>query len=768
MSLPRTPANTNRTMLVLSPQPDNSRQQFNLSLIELEDFTTSLISNDNTRTQTNANPQVLAHDNINNNIQPLPALINEISDILLDPLVENQYGYFKEEIRKRFTDSADKQLEKALSQLTLGNQKPSQLLRKMRALVAGRASEDILRVRWLSLLPLDVQRILKATRFTTLSDFTPVADELMEVSSTASVMAASSHARFAVQKSSDPVTTELAELRQAMTQLINLNRTMAESLERLHISSRSKSRSRAPSISRSSSPAPQVLAVGDSAFNNNDHDIREHHLFFFDPLTKTQFLVNTGSVISIIPRAATQPQERPAELKLYAANDVQTAIIGADFLVHFGLLVDLQDRSLFDKTTNLQAPGQLSSFHKYIDVTKPAAIPSISTSSRTAHHIPTTGPPVAERPRRLAGEKLQAAKDNFDLLLQYGVIRPSSSSWASPVHMVPKKNGGWRATGDYRQLNRQTLPDRYPIPHIEDVIQSCHGSSIFTTLDLVRAYNQIPVATDDIAKNAVTTPFGLFEFVGMPPGLCNAAQTFQRHMDGLRDIDFAAYYIDDIIIFSKDPEEHQGHVETILKLLLDNHLSINPSKCQFGQEESPPPAKVETILQFPKPETIEDLRRFLGMVNYYRRCIPQAAAIQAPLNDHLKNAKKKDKREVPWTPESEAALELCKQRVASAVRASFLFHAAPLALSTDASDSVIGAALEQFVNDNWQPLGFFSRKLSPTETRYSTYDRELLPIFSGIKYFNHIVEGREFVVKTNHKPPSTLFINVQRKHHRDR
>lgn len=344
--------------------------------------------------------------------------------------------------------------------------------------------------------------------------------------------------------------------------------------------------------------------------------------------------------------------------------------------------------------------------------------------------------------------------------------QPGSGQWASAMHLVEKKDGGWRICGDYRRLNKITVPDKYPISHLQDFAHRLHGCSIFSTIDLTHAYHQIPMAASDREKTALITPFGLFEFNVMPFGLKNAAQSFQRFMDTvLRGLDFCFCYLDDILIASQTESEHKEHLKQVLQRLREYGLSINVEKCNLGQQEvkylgctitkdgtKSIQAKVNAVLQIEKPKTVGELRRILGMINFYRRFLPAAAKTQAPLHALTHGAKKKDKRPLEWNREAEQAFEDCKKQLAEATLLAHPAENVPLTLSTDASEFAMGAILEQHINGNHQPLGFFSKKLTQTQTKYSVYDRELLAIYEAIKFFRYMVEGRDLTVRTDHKP----------------
>ncbi|KAJ9520381.1 hypothetical protein QJQ45_000131 [Haematococcus lacustris] len=398
----------------------------------------------------------------------------------------------------------------------------------------------------------------------------------------------------------------------------------------------------------------------------------------------------------------------------------------------------------------------------------PEDLPSGLPLARAVDHRidlePNKRPPVRST-YAMSTLELAELKQQITEMQEKGFIRPSTSPYGSGVLFVRKKDGTFRMCIDYRPLNRITIKNRYPLPRIDNLLDRLHGASVFSKIDLRQGYHQIRIAPEDIPKTAFRTRYGHFEFTVMPFGLCNAPATFQRLMNDIfrQELDDCVIvYLDDILIFSRSHADHAQHLRRVLGLLQEHKLYAKLSKCEFGLSQTEflghiisstgiacDPKKITAVETWPVPTTVQDVRSFLGLANFYRRFVKNFADIAAPLTA-LTQADGHDKQgKVAWGPAQQSAFEALKTALTSAPVLIAPDPAQSYTLRCDASGIGIGAVLSQGKGPAERVVAYHSRKLLPAERNYPTHEQELLSMVEALKVWRHYLLGVHFTLLTD-------------------
>ena len=370
--------------------------------------------------------------------------------------------------------------------------------------------------------------------------------------------------------------------------------------------------------------------------------------------------------------------------------------------------------------------------------------------------------PIRQRFRRLSPEKRVEMRALLDDMLQKNLISPSKSPWAAPIVLVKKKDGTSRFCVDYRRINAVTRKDAYPLPRVDDILETLAGSQLFSTLDLASGYWQVEVKPEDREKTAFITSEGLYEFNVLPFGLCNGPATFQRLMNillaGVQWHD-CLVYLDDIIVLGRSFGEHLQNLAKVFQRLRQANLKLQVKKCVFGRDTvkflghiisskgiSTDPEKVARVSQWPVPINKLELQQFLGFVNYYRRFIKDCASISKPLYQLTEHT-----RQFKWTDQCQEAFLTLRKALVSAPVLAFPDCSRMFILDTDASNQGIGAVLSQQHDDGLEHVvAYASRVLSKAERRYSVTRKEMLAVVSFLHHFRPYLLGRRFKLRTDH------------------
>jgi hypothetical protein len=361
--------------------------------------------------------------------------------------------------------------------------------------------------------------------------------------------------------------------------------------------------------------------------------------------------------------------------------------------------------------------------------------------------VPGTAP-IFKRPYRMAANQLAELKKQLQEVLDKGYIRPSASPWGAPVIFVPKKDGTQRMCVDYRSLNEVTINNKYPLPRIDDLFGQLKGACVFLKIDLRSGYHQLKIRVTDIPKTAFITRYGLYEYTVMSFRLTNAPAYFMYLMNKvfIEYLDkFVVVFIDDILIFSKNEEEHDVHLRLVLQKLRENQLYAELNKCEFWLKEvsfldhfiskggiSVDPSKVKDVLSWNTPQNVLDIRSFLGLTGYYRRFIKGFSKISKPMTELLAKG-----NTFEWTPRRETSFQELKKRLTTAPILTMPDMEKPFSIYCDASDQGLGCLLMQDVH----VVEYASRQLRKHEEKYPTHDLELAAVVHALKIWKHYIIG---------------------------
>jgi len=396
----------------------------------------------------------------------------------------------------------------------------------------------------------------------------------------------------------------------------------------------------------------------------------------------------------------------------------------------------------------------------------PEELPGIPPERDVAFNIdllPGTAP-ISKAPYRMAPSELQELKTQLQELIDKGFIRPSVSPWGAPVLFVKKKDGSMRLCIDYRELNKVTIKNKYPLPRIEDLFDQLKGAGVFSKIDLRSGYHQIPVKEEDIPKTAFRTRYGHYEFEVMPFGLTNAPavfmdqmnRTFHEYLDSC-----VVVFIDDILVYSKDEAEHEKHLRLVLDVLRKQKWFAKLSNCEFWLKEvaflghvinkegvKVDPEKIKAVVEWESPKNVSEVRSFLGLAGYYRRFVKDFSMIAQPMTKLMRKDHK-----FKWTDECEDAFQKLKRSLTSAPVLTLPTEGVEFEVYSDASASGLGCVLMQ----QGKVIAYASRQLRTHEKNYPTHDLELAAVVFALKLWRHYLYGVPCKVFTDHKSLKYIF-----------